>query len=74
MANLTIPVPDPFVPRIQAAFGKLRSLKEVDGITPRVATQAEVIEEVRQYMKGVVIDQEGAALKTAVVVPDTGIT
>lgn len=68
MANLTVPIPDLFVPRIQASFGKLRGLKDGNG-DPRSATASEVIEEVRQYMKGVVIDQE----TTKNVPADTGI-
>jgi hypothetical protein len=72
MATLNITVPDAFVPRIRAAFGKLRGLVDANG-DPRSATAAELEAEVKAYIKGIVIDVEGRVLKDAVVVPDTGL-
>lgn len=57
MAQLTITVPDPQVPRVQAAMGKLLELRDGNGDI-RDATA----EEVRQYLvdklKQVVFTQE----------------
>lgn len=72
MATLQVTLPDAVVPRIRAAFGKLRGLTDVSGV-PRDATGAEVEQEIRFYLKGIVNDVEGGALRNAVVVPDTGI-
>jgi hypothetical protein len=72
MATLQITVPDAVVPRIRAAFGKLRGLVDGNG-DPRDATVAEVEAEVKAYLKGIVLDVEGRVLKDAVVVPDTGL-
>lgn len=74
MATLSIDVPDAFVPRIRAAFGKLRGLKDTqDPPLPRDATVAEVIAEVKGYLKGIVLDQETAAAMAAITIPDTGL-
>ena len=49
MADLIITVPDPVVPRVQAAFGKRQRLKDGNG-DPRDATA----EEVRQVLVGII--------------------
>lgn len=57
MAELTITVPDPQVPRIQAAFGTRLGL--VDGANlPRDATTEEVRQQLIQHLQGVVLAEE----------------
>jgi hypothetical protein len=65
--------------RVAAAFGKLRGLTtpavlNPDGsvltpAAPRSATAAEIKQEVVNYLKGVVQDQEAAAAKAALAAP-----
>lgn len=83
MPTITLDVDVPTSTRIRDAFGKLRGLTTpgtpavlaADGVTvvtpaaPRPATLAEVKAEIRQYVKGVVQDQEQAAARAALATP-----
>lgn len=79
MATLTITTDATQTARIAAAFGRLRGLTtpavlNPDGsvltpAAPRSATAAEVKQEVVNYIKGVVHDQEAAAAKAALAEP-----
>ena len=58
--------------RIAAAFGKQLNT-QTDGV-PRDATQEEVNQQVKQFLKGVVFAQERQAAINAVTVADVPIT
>ena len=75
MADLTITIPDPAVPRVRAAFGKALGL--VDGNDdPRDATTEEVRQAIIQFLEDTVtrIDRNVASTAAADAVAGVGAT